>query len=315
MIDVITVGETMVAFIPEEKEKIRYAHSFGKRVAGAESNVAVGLAKLGRKSGWISKIGNDEFGEFILRELQGEGVDTSRVIKTDRYPTGLMFKETSFLNDTSVFYYRRNSAASTLSVSDLDEEYIRQAKILHLTGITPALSDSCREAFEYLAAFAKENGILLSFDPNIRLKLWSEKEATQCLLGILKQSDIVLINRREAEILTGLRETEAIIDRLRSFGAQKIAVKLGPEGAVVADRQNICRCPQTDVPVVDNIGGGDAFNAGFLCGVLEGQDIETCGRMGSMMGSLAVASVGDTEGLPNRKQLSGYLNHERIIYR
>lgn len=315
MFDVITVGETMVSFIPKEKEKIRYAHSFCKRVAGAESNVAIGLSKLGKKSGWISKLGNDEFGEFILRELRGEGVDTSRVIRTDRYPTGIMFKETSYLNDTSVFYYRQNSAASTLSVSDLDEEYIKQAKILHLTGVTPALSNSCREVFEYLADFAKKNGILLSFDPNIRLKLWSEKEAVQCLKGVLTQSDIVLINQQEAKILLDIQETEAIIDRLRSFGAQKIAVKLGPQGAVVADQQHIYRCPQIDVPVVDNIGAGDAFNAGFLFGILEGKDTQMCGTIGSMMGSLAVASVGDTEGLPDREQIRKYLNHEKIIYR
>lgn len=315
MLDVVTIGETMVAFMPDEKERIRYAKTFSKKVAGAESNVAVGLAKLGRKSGWISKLGRDEFGEFILHELRGEGVDTSRVVRTDRNPTGLMFKQFSFGDETSVFYYRKDSAASTLEVSDIDEAYIREAKILHLTGITPALSPSCRQTAEHLVSFAKSNGILLSFDPNIRLKLWSEQEAKQVLSGILRQSDIVLLNIREAEILLGTTDPEEIIGRLRGYGAQKIAVKLGPEGAVVADRENQYRCPQTDVPVVDNIGGGDAFNSAFLCGILEGQSTEVCGKMGSLMGSLAVASYGDTEGLPDREQLDRSLNHARKIYR
>lgn len=315
MLDLVTIGETMVAFMPDEKELIRYARSFSKKTAGAESNVAIGIAKLGLKSGWISKVGRDEFGEFILRELRGEGVDTSRVIKTADHPTGIMFKQFSFNNETSVFYYRKNSAASMLTIADLDEDYIKQAKILHLSGITPALSESCKATINYLVDFAKTNHITISFDPNIRLKLWSQNEAVACLCNILAKSDIVLLNISEAKMLLGTDNISIIIEKLRDFGAEKIAVKLGPKGAVVADRQKIYQCPQVDTVVVDNIGAGDAFNSGFLCGVIEGKDIEMCGKMGAMMGALAVSSYGDVEGLPNREQLENYLNHTHQIYR
>ncbi len=315
MLDLITIGETMVAFMPDEKELIRYARSFGKKTAGAESNVAIGTAKLGLKSGWFSKIGKDEFGEFILRELRGEGVDTSRVIQTAEYPTGIMFKQFGFNHETSVFYYRKNSAASTLTIADLDEDYIKQAKILHLSGITPALSESCKATTNYLVDFAKKNHISISFDPNIRLKLWSKEEAVACLYDILVKSDIVLLNISEAKILLGTDDVPIIIEKLRGFGTEKIAVKLGSKGAVVADREKIYQCPQFDTVVVDNIGAGDAFNSGFLCGVIEGKDTEMCGKMGSMMGALAVSSYGDVEGLPNREQLENYLNHTHQIYR
>jgi 2-dehydro-3-deoxygluconokinase len=110
-------------------------------------------------------------------------------------------------------------------------------------------------------------------------------------------------------MLLGTGDIDTIIDKLRTFGVQKIAVKLGPNGAVVADREHTYICPQTDVPVVDNIGAGDAFNSGFLCGILEGKSTEQAGHMGSMMGSLAVCSYGDVEGLPNREQLEDYMNH------
>ena len=315
MLDVVTVGETMVAFIPNDKEKIRYANTFGKKVAGAESNVAIGIAKLGFKSGWISKVGKDEFGEFVIHELRGEGVDTSCVVHTDQYPTGLMFKQFSFGSDTNVYYYRKNSAASHLSYDDIDENYIRNAKILHLTGITPALSHSCQEMIERLVDFAKKNKVLISFDPNIRLKLWSKEQACDCLLQILKQCDIALLNQKEAQILLGLCDTDAIIDQLRSFGTQKIAVKCGSDGAVVADSTHTFVCPPIEVPVIDNIGAGDAFNSGFLCGILENKSIQEAGVMGSFMGAMAVSSYGDTEGLPNREQLKNYMNHTPQIHR
>jgi 2-dehydro-3-deoxygluconokinase len=167
----------------------------------------------------------------------------------------------------------------------------------------------------YLVDFAKKNHVTISFDPNIRLKLWSKEQAVACLYNILVKSDIVLINNSEAKMLLNTDDTDTIIEKLRGFGAEKIAVKLGSEGAVVADQEKIYRCPKIKTVVVDNIGAGDAFNSGFLCGVIEGKNIEMCGKMGAMMGALAVSSYGDVEGLPNREQLENYLNHAHQIYR
>ncbi|WP_320130233.1 sugar kinase [uncultured Sphaerochaeta sp.] len=307
MIDLITIGETMVAFIPETNTRLRYVSKFGKAIAGAESNVAVGLSKLGHTSGWISKLGEDEFGEFIIRELRGEGVDTSRVLHTTEYPTGIMFKQFSADKESSVYYYRKGSAASTLCPQDLDEEYIKQAKILLVSGITPALGESCRKTLVRAIEIVHEQGGLVCFDPNIRRKLWSEEQAKETLQPFLDVSDIVLLGEDEAEILLNETMPEKIIEALRKHNVRWIAVKMGNKGAYVADSKHECFTPIYPMKVVDSIGAGDAFNAGFLAGLLENRPIAECGKMASIMGAFAVSAPGDVEGIPNRKTFNQIL--------
>lgn len=299
-VEVVTIGETMVAFIPNAHTALRYVQQFTKVVAGAESNVAVGLVKLGHSSGWISKLGNDEFGQFILRELKGEGVDVSTVMISDTHPTGIMFKQFTNDKDSSVFYYRNNSAASTFNKIELDRQYIQEAKILLISGITPALSKSCEETTLEAMEFARQQGILVCFDPNIRRKLWSEERAKAVLEPLLSLSDIVLLGDDEANLLMGLSAPPRIVEQLRKQGVRWIGIKQGSRGAYVADADTEFPIPPFPVTVIDTIGAGDAFNAGFLAGLLEEKPIETCGKMGAMMGALAVSSYGDFEGLPNR---------------
>lgn len=299
-VEVVTIGETMVAFIPNAHTALRYVQQFTKVVAGAESNVAVGLVKLGHSSGWMSKLGNDEFGQFILRELRGEGVDVSSVLTSETHPTGIMFKQFSNDKDSSVFYYRNNSAASTFSKDELDKKYMQDAKILLISGITPALSKSCEETTLEAMRFAREQGILVCFDPNIRRKLWSEQRAKEVLEPLLSLSDIVLLGDDEAQLLMGLSNPAEIVSSLRKRGVRWIGIKQGAKGAYVADKSVELSIPPYPVTVVDTIGAGDAFNAGFLSGLLENKPIGTCGKMGAMMGALAVSSYGDFEGLPNR---------------
>lgn len=315
MLDLVTLGETMVAFIPEEKEYIRYAKTFEKKTAGAESNVAIGIAKLGHKAGWISKVGKDELGEFVIREVRGEGVDTSYVGRSIDAPTGVMFKQVLAGNETSVNYYRKNSAASTLSPEDIDIDYLTSAKILHISGVTPALSESCKETINYVVDKAKEKGVIVSFDPNIRLKLWSKEAAKETLKPLLAKSDIVLTGLDEGEILLGINDGQALIEELLSLGIRQVAVKLGADGALVGDETGIYKIEATKVTVVDNIGAGDAFSAGFLSGVIEGKSIQECGAMGCLMGAFAVSSFGDIEGLPDREAFERKRNKTKDIYR
>lgn len=315
MLDLVTLGETMVAFTPSEREYIRYANSFGKKTAGAESNVAIGVAKLGHKSGWISKVGKDELGEFVIREVRGEGVDTSCVGCSYEAPTGVMFKQVLAGNETSVTYYRKNSAASTLSPEDIDIDYLTSAKILHISGVTPALSESCRETINYVVDIAKKHRMLISFDPNIRLKLWSKEDAKAYLTPLLAKSDIVLTGLDEGEILLGLSKGDELIKKLLEMGVKQVAVKLGAEGALVGDKSGIHKIKATKVNAVDNIGAGDAFSAGYLSGVIEGKNIEDCGVMGCLMGAFAVASFGDIEGLPNRELFDRKRNNTADVYR
>ncbi len=312
---VITIGESLVAFLPNAHTKLRYVQQFSKVVVGAESNVAVGLSKLGHPTGWVSKVGSDEFGQFIVRELRAEGVDTSRVLISDEGPSGIMFKQFSANLASQVFYYRKGSAASTLRSSELDWEYLKQARILHLSGITPALSKSCRDVVYEVFAFAKKEGILVCFDPNIRRKLWSEEEARHTLQPLLAQADIVLLGEDEGQVLLQTGDRYRIADILLGNGAKAIGIKRGEQGAYVADGCGGFDISPYPVTVVDTIGAGDAFNAGFLAGILEKEPIQQCGRMGALMGALAVSSIGDVEGLPERKSFDELLQNEKEIDR
>lgn len=316
MPEVVTVGETLVLFSPEQNGPLRYVDTFKKRIAGAESNTAIALSRLGHRCGWISKIGEDEFGQFILREIRAEGVDVSRVRTDADAPTGIMFKEIINGLETRVNYYRKDSAASRLKPEDIDPEYIKNARILHITGITPALSDSCLETIWTIIRTAKQNGVLISFDPNIRLKLWSRKKASSVLKEILPYADIVLTGVDEGEIMLGESNTERLIDKLLGLGIGIIALKMGAEGCLVADKKSIHRLnPVKVAKEVDPIGAGDAFNAGFISGILEGRGIEECGKIGNIMGAFAVTTSGDIEGLPGRKELEQFMNRNKEITR
>lgn len=315
MSDVVTIGESLVALIPDSHTKLRYVQNFTKTVAGAESNVAVGLSKLDHRASWLSKVGDDELGQYVIRELRAEGVDTTAVIFDPDHPTGLMIKEFSPSLQSSVHYYRKGSAASTLKIDDIDWDFLSKAKIIHISGITAALSASCKEVVYTVAEFARKSGILFSFDPNIRRKLWSLEEASEALLPLFSLADIVLIGDEEAQILFGTDEPKSVVKTLHDRGAKWVALKRGGEGAYVSDGSVELPIAAEPVRVADTIGAGDAFNAGFLAGILEGKPIAECGRMGAVMGALAVASYGDTDGLPDRKGFDLVMNNIEGVYR
>ncbi|MGH0054304.1 MAG: sugar kinase [Sphaerochaetaceae bacterium] len=313
--DVITLGESLVAFIPDTHTKLRYVHRFGKVVVGAESNVAVGLAKLGYSTGWVSKVGDDEFGHFIIRELRAEGVDTSSVTVSSEGPTAIMFKQFSNSLDTSVFYYRAGSAASTMSKDSIDWNYLKRTKIIHISGITSALSNTCRHMVEAVFAFAKQEHILISFDPNIRRKLMREEEAKDILKPLLLQADIALLGENEGHTLLGTDNPEEIAKILLDHGCRSVGVKRGNKGAYVASGTKGFFIEPYPVQVVDTIGAGDAFNAGFLAGLLKNQSIEQCGKMGVLLGALAVSSQGDVEGLPDGDTFQQLMENREEIHR
>ncbi|MCI8624355.1 MAG: sugar kinase [Provencibacterium sp.] len=307
MPELVTLGETMVLFTPPSALPLRYVDSFHRSHAGAESNTAIGVFRLGHSSGWISRLGAEEFGAYLTLQIRGEGVDVSQVKTDPEAPTGLMFKELRQGRETAVTYYRRGSAASRMTPEDIDEGYIAGAKILHLTGITPALSESCRRTVLHAARLARRHGVLVSVDPNIRLKLWGPEEARPVLTELLREADIALMGLDEAELLFGLREPEAVFGRLFEMGVQTAALKAGAEGAWAAVPGERLRLPPVPAQRVDPIGAGDAFNAGFLCGLLEGKPLEACGRLGNAMGACAIQSVGDIESLPTRKELERFM--------
>jgi 2-dehydro-3-deoxygluconokinase len=314
--DIVTFGETMVLFNPDADGPLRYVNNFSKSIAGAESNVAIALVRLGVDAGWFSKLGGDEFARYILSIVRGEGVDVSRVKIDKSCSTGILFKERFSSINPNVYYYRKNSAASSLSPEDIDEEYIKSAKILHITGITPALSKNCRETVFKAIEVAKSNGVKISFDPNIRLKLWSKEEAKEVLLEIAKSADIIFPGIDEGKMLLGTEETEEIADKFMSLGASMVAVKLGKEGCYVRNKFESHYVKGHGVDrVEDTVGAGDGFAAGFLSGVVREESIYECANLGNAVGAMATMVKGDMEGYPTYDQLMQFMGKSKSIDR
>ncbi|WP_026888105.1 sugar kinase [Clostridium beijerinckii] len=315
--DVLTFGESMVVFSPNISGPLRHVNTFSKSLGGAESNVATAIAKLNHSAGWFSKVSDDEFGRFVISAIKAEGVDTSRVIIDKERTTGLLFKERYQRSNPNVYYYRKNSAASSLSPEDIDEEYIKQAKILHITGITPALSESCRRTVYRAIEIAKENNILVSFDPNIRLKLWTIDEAKKTLVDIASRVDIVMPGLDEAELLLGLTNEDEVADFFLKKEAKIVAVKLGAEGCYIKDKKEGVKVSGYNVSdlIQDTAGAGDGFAAGFLAGYLEKLPLNEIGQYANGVGAMATLVQGDMEGYPYYEQLMEFIGKKQGVER
>lgn len=316
MVEVVTFGETMVLMTPRDPGPLRHAAEFRKRQAGAESNVAVGLARLGREASWFGRLGADPFGRYVECSIRGEGVDTSAAIRDDGGPTGLMVKERRSAGDERVFYYRDGSAASRLRPADLPEARIAEASYLHVTGITPALSPSCREAVFDAVALARDHDVEVSVDPNLRRKLWDDRETmVETVMELVASADVVFPGLGEAAELVGTDDPESAADELLSAGPAVVALKLGPDGAFVAGPDVREHVPPFDVDPVDEIGAGDGFVAGFLAARLAGKDLVEATRQGNAVGALATTVPGDVEGLPTREELAAFRGEREAVMR
>lgn len=311
--DVVTIGETMVLFIPEAVGSLRHANTFYKTIGGAESNVAIALSRLGHKVGWISKLGHDDFGKYVRNYIRGEGVDTSHVIFDHQYPTSVFFKERKSHGEPKVIYYRNHSAASQLQPADLDERYIAQAKFLHITGITPALSQSCQETIFHAIALARKHNVRVVFDPNIRLRLWSKEEAARVLTEIAQLSDLVLPGIEEGTILTGKSDPKEIAQTLLTGQTSCVVIKLGADGAYFKTMDEEGQIPGEVVQhVVDPLGAGDGFAAGLLAGLIQGLPIREAIVLANKVAAFALTVPGDVEGYPYPEELN-LDNREQIL--
>lgn len=305
-LDVITFGETMVCFAAHEVGPLAQAETFTKIVAGAESNVAVGLSRLGLKVAWLSRLGDDSFGRYIRAALEAEGVDGRSITVDPAQRTGFMLKSRAPEGaDPVVEYHRRGSAASMLSLADFDEARFLAARHLHVTGITPALSANCAALVEHAMRFMRAAGRTVSFDPNLRPKLWSSREAmAEHLNRLAGLADWVLPGLAEGQTLTGLQAPEAIADFYLARGAKAVVIKLGAEGSMWRTVEGGGMASGVRVErVVDTVGAGDAFAAGLISARLEGRDWPAALARANWVGAQAIQVVGDMDGLPRREQL------------
>lgn len=308
---ILLVGEPMGLFIANEVGKLEDVENFSLTTCGAEFNVAVGVTRLGGKVTYMTKLGDDPFGKKIVKMMECTGISTNEIVFSDSRPTGFMFKEKVEEGDPDIFYCRKGSAASSLSASDVDRLDFSKFDVVHLTGITPALSDSCREMAQKLNQKAKEHNSLFSFDPNLRPQLWPSKEKMIGYInGMAAQSDLFLPGINEAKILIGEDAPEKIAQKYIELGAQTVVVKVGAKGAYYASRngENGFADGFPVEKVIDTVGAGDGFAAGVLTGLREGLSLPDAVRRGCAVGAIQVMSKGDNDGLPYREELDAFMN-------
>ena len=306
-LDVLSIGETMALLVAQETGPLAQVQHFSKRLAGADTNVAIGLARLGFRVGWISRLGADSFGTYVRQTVEAEGVDTSQVEVDPQRSTGFMLKSRSVDGaDPAIEYYRRGSAASQLAPEHLKPAYALHARHLHTTGITPALSSAACELVAHAMQTMRSAGRTVSFDPNLRPSLWPDTATMRATLNALaRHADWVLPGLSEGELLTGQKTPADIAAWYLDCGARAVVIKLGAEGAYFRTASGESGVvPGVHVAqVVDTVGAGDAFAVGVVSGQLEGLSWTQSMQRANWIASRALQVIGDMEGLPRRDEL------------
>jgi 2-dehydro-3-deoxygluconokinase len=309
---VVTIGETMALMATPTYGPLAHSRSLSLSIGGAESNVAIGLRRLGVAATWISRLGDDSLGDLVLREISAEGVSVVAT-RDPEAPTALMIKERRSGVQTLVWYYRSGSAASRMTVDEVDLDLVRGASLLHLTGITPALSTTMAEVTFEAVRVAREAGVPVSFDLNYRGRLWSPELAGETYRKIVPLVDIVFAGDDEAAIAVGPGGSPLeLAHRLVQLGAGEAVVKLGARGAVavVAGHEHVRAA--VPVEVVDTVGAGDAFVAGYLADYLAAADVPTRLTTAVTAGAYQCLVTGDWEGMPRRAELAALTATEPV---
>jgi 2-dehydro-3-deoxygluconokinase len=303
MAAVLTLGETMALLDGVEAAGLAIGEPFRLRVAGAESNFGIALRRLGVEVTWISRLGRDALGDLVLDTLAAEGLDLSLVRRAEA-PTGVFLKWHEH-GANRVLYRRAGSAASRLEPGDVPDGAIDRANLVHLTGITTALSDSARATVVETARRARAAGKIVTFDPNYRPALWSRPAAAaEAAHDVLPFVDWVLCSVEEGRLLFGGSSPGEIREAVQATGGDDVAVRIGAGGAVVwREERELEVRPLRVEEVVDEIGAGDGFAAGFAFGLLRGLDVPACARAGNVVAARALRGTGDWETFPQLSEV------------
>lgn len=309
---VACVGETMVAMVPPGGTSLESAGTLRVEVAGAESNVAMYLADHGIPVRWVSRLGDDAFGRRVADRVAAAGVDISGVRTDPGRPTGLLFKDPT-PHGTRVSYYRRGSAASAMGPALLNDDALRTATLWHLSGITPALSPGCHDLVRAALTAPPERRRAVSFDVNYRPGLWAHSPG-HLLRELADASDITFVGLDEARALwgSGLREpadVRALLPR-----PHILVVKDGATAATVFSAGSPVVVPALRVEVVEAVGAGDAFAAGFLAALLRGESAVRCLRTGHLTATAALSVTGDHGPLPRPRASRPLLDADAAVW-
>ena len=300
--ELVTVGETLALMSNAQPGLLRHQRRLDLGIGGSESNVAIGARRLGTSSAWIGRVGDDEFGHLVMRELLAETVRVHATTDPER-PTALMVKERRTSDTARVFYYRSGSAGANLAVTDLDRDLIERAKVLHVTGITLALSDSAREAVDVAVGWAREAGTAVSLDLNYRSRLWNPDQFAATLQPLLSRADLVFGSEHEFEYLVGAGTPLAQLEKVASARPGEVVVKRGASGASARSDGRLVESAALAVPAIDTVGAGDAFVAGWLSEWIRHEPVEQRMRTAIACGAFACTVAGDWEGAPTRPEL------------
>jgi 2-dehydro-3-deoxygluconokinase len=300
---VVTIGETMGLFRALSVGSLAQVSDFALGIGGAESNVAIALARLGTPARWLGRVGPDAIGRRIVRELRAEGIEV-RAIVDNGAATGIMVKEQRTADATRVQYYRAGSAGSRLSPEDVATAGIEDAGLLHVTGITPALSNTAHDAVLHAIELAHVAGVPVSFDVNHRVSLWGDRDSAQVYREFAGRADLVFAGEDEARILApGATTPLALAAAIAELGPSQVIIKLGADGCVA--RVDGVEYVRAAIPIraVDTVGAGDAFVAGYLAEFLAGLAVEERLTTAVTLGAFACLNHGDWEGFPTRDEL------------
>lgn len=304
---IVLMGEPMGLFMANETGALSEVDSFSVSIAGAEYNVAVGLARLGHTPAYCTRLGFDPLGERILRGMRQNHIATDLVMQTETAVTGFMMKSSTDQGDPDIAYYRKGSAASQITTHDIDALDLYGCERLHVTGIFPAVSASALAATKRLISRAKALELPVSFDPNLRPQLWeSEKKMVATLNSLAEGVETVLPGLGEGEILTGQNTPEGVAEFYHDLGVKNVVVKLGKEGAYFSEKGGQSGFSPA-FPVrkkVDTVGAGDGFAAGVISALAEGETLQEATFRGNVIGAVQITHRSDNEGLPTREELS-----------
>ena len=307
----ILFGEPMALLIADTTGALEEVEHFTRALSGAEVNVSIGLSRLGHKVEYLTRLGDDPFGHYIEKTLKAHDIGTALVTYDAVYRTGIQLKNrVTDGSDPYAPYYRKGSAASHISPAEIDGIDLTDVKLVHVTGIPPALSETARAAAFRLMERAKEQGIFITFDPNLRPALWEDEETMRTVINQLAaQADVILPGIEECRILVGTTDKEAVAEFYQTLGVKNVIIKDGSRGAFVKEGENSYLVPGFKVEqVVDTVGAGDGFAVGVISGILEGMSVEESVRRGNAIGAIQVMNISDNEGLPTKEELQVFMN-------
>lgn len=303
--DILAIGEPLIELsdIGDQERGRVYLQGFG----GDTSNFAVAAARQGAKVGYLTRVGTDTFGDQFITLWQKEGIDVSLVERDPNSHTGMYF--ISYTSQGHEFtYMRKGSAASRLKPENIDAQVISQVRLLHVSGISQAISDTACDAVFRAVDIAQASGVWISYDPNLRLKLWPLARARAIILATAVQCDVFLPSLEDSQQLLAIDDPNDIIDYYLGLGIKMVVLKLGKEGVLVADHNERRYVQGFQVDTVDATGAGDTFDGAFCTKILEGASLVEAARYANAAAALSTKGHGAVNPIPCKEIVQAFLD-------